>query len=445
IHSRARRYHVTTFGSQMNAHDTERIKGLLEELGLGESPTADDADVVVFNTCTIREKPDTKLAAYLGDAAARKREDPDRVIAVGGCYAEAQRERIFERYPFVDVAFGPGSIAHLAEWLGAGGAGVARGRFGLDERDFAAELPMHRERSYQAWVQVSMGCNSICSYCIVPAVRGREQSRRPGEIVAEITQLARQGVREVTLLGQNVNSWGRDLQLEPRMEFGGLLRTVADVDGIVRVRFTSPHPKDFREPVIQAMAECAAVCEHTHLPLQSGSTRILKAMRRTYSRERYLELVQRMRTAIPDLALTTDLIVGFPGETDADFEETLDAVAEVGFDGAYTFIFSPRQGTEAATMAGQVPDHVKHERVERLIELVQRSAHERNRERIGGVEEVLVEGPSRTDPALLRGRTRRNTTVNFAGTAAPGELVPVEIQHATSTTLRGVERAPVAA
>ncbi|HEV8104038.1 MAG TPA: radical SAM protein, partial [Gaiellaceae bacterium] len=217
-----RRYHVTTFGCQMNAHDSERIKGMLEELGLGEAPTATEADVVVFNTCTIREKPDTKLAAYLGEAAARKREHPDRVIAVGGCYAEAQRDRIFELYPAVDVAFGPGSIAHLGEWLGAGGLGVPRGRFGLDDRSFAAELPAHDERSYQAWVQVSMGCNSKCSYCIVPSVRGREQSRRPGEILAEVQRLADAGVREVTLLGQNVNSWGRDLAPDLRTEFGEL-------------------------------------------------------------------------------------------------------------------------------------------------------------------------------------------------------------------------------
>src|SRR3982751_372848 len=321
----------------MNAHDSERIKGMLEELGLGEAASPADADVVVFNTCTIREKPDQKRAASLGEAAARKREDPDRVIAVGGCYAEAQRDRIFERYPFVDVAFGPGSIAHLGEWLGAGGVGVARGRFGLDDRDFASELPMHRERSFQAWIQVSMGCNSKCSYCIVPSVRGREQSRRPGEIVAEVQRLAEQGVKEITLLGQNVNSWGRDLVPDIRTEFGELLRACDAVAGIERIRFTSPHPKDFRDPVIAAMAECDSVCEHVHLPLQSGSTRILKAMRRTYSRERYLALVERLRSAIPDLALGTDLIVGFPGETEADFAETIEVVPEVGFDGAFTF------------------------------------------------------------------------------------------------------------
>src|SRR5262249_24209797 len=378
-----RRYHVTTFGCQMNAHDSERIKGMLEEIGLGEAPTADEADVVVFNTCTIREKPDQKLAAYLGEAAARKREDPDRVIAVGGCYAEAQRERIFELYPAVDVAFGPGSIAHLGDWLGARGVGVARGRFGLADRSFAADLPLHGERAYQAWVQVSMGCNSKCSYCIVPSVRGREQSRRPGEILAEVQRLADSGIREVTLLGQNVNSWGRDLLPSIRTEFGELLRACDSVDGIDRIRFTSPHPKDFREPVIAAMAECGAVCEHVHLPLQSGSSRVLKAMRRTYSRERYLALAERMRRAIPDLAFGTDIIVGFPGETELDFEQTLEVVEEMRYDSAFTFVYSPRAGTEAAAMTDQVPHEVKIERMERLVEATQRIARKQNIARIG--------------------------------------------------------------
>jgi tRNA-2-methylthio-N6-dimethylallyladenosine synthase len=440
-----RRYHVTTFGCQMNAHDSERIKGMLEELGLGEAPGQEEADVLVFNTCTIREKPDMKFAAHLAQAAALKLRDPDKVIAVGGCYAEAQRERLFQLYPYVDVAFGPGSIPHLGEWLGAGGFGIARGRFGLDDRSFAGELPMHRERRFQAWVQISMGCNSKCAYCIVPAVRGREVSRRPGDVVAEVTRLASEGVREVTLLGQNVNSWGRDLAPEIQTEFGELLRACDAVDGIGRIRFTSPHPKDFRKPVIEAMADCGAVCEHAHLPLQSGSTRILKAMRRTYSRDRYLRLVEELRAAIPDLALTTDLIVGFPGETEDDFRETIEAVEEVGFDSAFTFVYSPRAGTEAAAMVEQIPEEVKRARIERLIDVVQRVAALRNAERIGRVEEVLVEGPSRTDPSVLRGRTRRNTTVNFAGTAAPGNLVDVRIEAASSTTLRGTQAVPVAA
>jgi tRNA-2-methylthio-N6-dimethylallyladenosine synthase len=433
-------YHVTTFGCQMNAHDSERIKGMLEERGLGEAPEQAEADVLVFNTCTIREKPDMRFAAHIAQAAALKRARPSLVIAVGGCYAEAQRERLFSLYPHVDVAFGPGTIAHLGEWLGAGGTGVSRGSFGTgDERAFAASLPMHRERRFQAWVQISMGCNSSCAYCIVPAVRGREVSRRPGDVLAEITRLAEEGVREVTLLGQNVNSWGRDLLPDIDHDFGDLLRTVDAVEGIDRIRFTSPHPKDFRAPVIEAMAECAAVCEHAHLPLQSGSTRILKSMRRTYSRDRYMRLVDDLRAAIPDLALTTDLIVGFPGETEDDFRETLEVVEEVGFDGAFTFVYSPRAGTEAAAMPDQVPDDVKRSRIERLVEGVQIVAAKRNAERVGRVEGVLVEGPSRTEPTLLRGRTRRNTTVNFSGDAQAGDLVDVLIERATSTTLGGAQ------
>src|SRR4051794_30678456 len=441
-----RRYHVTTFGCQMNAHDSERIKGMLEELGLGESDTPDEADVVVFNTCTIREKPDQRLAAHLAQAKALKQRDPDRVVAVGGCYAEAQRERIFELYPQVDVAFGPGTIAHLGEWLGAGGVGVARGRFGIaDERNFAAELPKHNERRFQAWVQVSMGCNSTCSYCIVPAVRGRELSRRPGEILGEIESLARAGVREVTLLGQNVNSYGRDLPPGTRVGFAELLRAVDAVDGIDRIPSTRPHPKDSRPDVIEAMAECAAVCEQAHLPLQSGSSRILKAMRRTYTAERYVRLVGDLRAAIPDLALGTDIIVGFPGETEDDFRATLELVAEVGFDSAFTFVYSPRSGTDAAEMLDQVPHEVKIERLERLVEVTQDLARQRNLARVGRVEEVLVEGPSRTDPHVLRGRTRRNTTVNFAGDAVPGTLVDVLVEGASSTTLSGSEHFAVSA
>ena len=278
---RVKRYFVTTFGCQMNAHDSERIKGMLEDLGLGEATAQADADVIVFNTCTIREKPDQRFAAHLAQARALKAAAPEKVIAVGGRYAEAQRERLFDLYPYVDVAFGPGSIRHLGDWLGVGGLGVERSRFGLENRAFASHLPMRRERPFQAWIQVSMGCNSKCAYCIVPAVRGREQSRRPGDILAEVTALARDGVKELTLLGQNVNSWGRDLAPALRTEFGELLRACDGVEGIERIRFTSPHPKDFREPVIAAMADCDTVCEHVHLPLQSGSSRLLKRMRRT--------------------------------------------------------------------------------------------------------------------------------------------------------------------
>jgi tRNA-2-methylthio-N6-dimethylallyladenosine synthase len=290
-----------------------------------------------------------------------------------------------------------------------------------------------------------MGCNSRCAYCIVPAVRGREQSRPPDDIVAEITLLARDGVREIALLGQNVNSWGRDLAPVIRTEFGDLLRACNAIHGIERVRFTSPHPKDFRDPVIAAIADCEAVCEHVHLPLQSGSTRILKSMRRTYDRARYLRLVEKLRAAIPDLALGTDIIVGFPGESEEDFAQTLEVVEEVRYDSAFTFIFSPRAGTEAAAMAGQVPEELTHERLERLVDVVQRIGAEQNARRVGRVEEVLVEGPSRTNPALRRGRTRRNTMVNFLGAASAGSLVDVLIEGSSSTTLRGREAALAAA
>jgi tRNA-2-methylthio-N6-dimethylallyladenosine synthase len=260
-----------------------------------------------------------------------------------------------------------------------------------------------------------------------------------------VSRLAAAGVREVTLLGQNVNSWGRDLPLGARSEFGALLRACDEVQGVDRIRFTSPHPKDFREPVVAAIAECPSVCEHVHLPAQSGSSRVLKAMRRTYDRPRYLRLVERLRGAVPDLALGTDLIVGFPGETDEDFDDTVSLVEEVRFDSAFTFIFSPRSGTEAASLPDPVPDEVKHARLEALVDVVQRIASERNAERVGRVEQVLVEGPSRTDAALLRGRTRRNTTVNFAGSAVAGDITEVLIEDATSTTLRGREAARVAA
>jgi len=440
------RYNVTTFGCQMNAHDSEHIKGMLEELGLSEAPALDDADVMVFNTCTIREKAESRLAAHLGAAKALKDANPGRLLAVGGCFAEVQRERLFKQFPQVDFAFGPGSIAALGEWLAAERNGGARGSFGTgEERRFAAELPARRERAFQAWVQISMGCNSVCSYCIVPTVRGKQMSRAPKEILAEVERLAKEGVREITLLGQNVNSYGRDLAVDERLDFAELLRACDSTEGIERIRFTSPHPKDFRSDVIAAMAECESICEHAHLPAQSGSSRILKAMRRTYDRERFLALVAEMRAAISDLAISTDLIVGFPGETDEDFEQTLSLVEEAGFDGAFTFVYSPRYETEAASLPDQVPEEVKRERIERLIELVQKTASDRNARRIGGVEQVLVEGPSRTDEALLRGRTRRNTTVNFTGAAWAGELVQVRVEDATSTTLRGTQLAPSAA
>ena len=430
-----RTYSVTTFGCQMNVHDSERIKGLLESSGLGEAIDTDDADVIVFNTCTIREKADDRLVQHLMNARVAKERDPGKLIVVGGCWSESMKDSLFEQYPFVDFAFGPGNIHRLAEYITAGGA-FPRGHFSTFD-NFAGALPLKRDREHQAWLQISTGCNCNCAYCIVPSVRGRERSRLPSELVGEATALAADGVLELTLLGQNVNAYGRDLRPAIDTSFAKLLRELDAVDGISRIRYTSPHPKDMRADVIAAMAECDAVCEQLHLPVQSGSTRVLKAMRRTYSRERYLKLVGDIRAAMPGIALTTDIIVGFPGETEDDFEQTLSLYDEIGYDHAFTFVFSPRRGTEAAKMEGHVPEPVKKERIQRLVDLVQHHAARRNRELEGSVQQVLVEGPSRTDPDVLRGRSRGNKAVNFHGTAAPGELVDVLIDRSTSQTLAG--------
>ena len=432
------RYHLTTFGCQMNEHDSERMRGLLESIGYERCDSREDAELIVFNTCTIRASADDRFFGNLGDARRIKRERPDTIVAVGGCWAQSQKQAVFEQFPFVDIAFGPGEVTKLGEMV-ARERIEAIGAFNFDG-EFAASLPSRRERPHQAWVQISVGCNSVCSYCIVPSVRGRERSRLLPDVIGEVERLAADGVREVTLLGQNVNSYGRDLRGEDKTGFADLLRAAGSIPGIDRLRYTSPHPKDMKRDVIEAMAEVPAVCEHLHLPAQSGSTRILKAMRRTYDRGRYLDLVGRLREAIPDLSLTTDIIVGFPGETEADFAETLSLVDEVGYDGAYTFIYSPRPGTEAfTTMEDDVTSDEKRERMGRLIETVQRNAAERARRFVGATHEVLVEGPSRTDPSNLRGRLRHNITVNFVGTAAAGDLVDVAIEGSTSTTLSGRE------
>ena len=432
-----RLYHVTTFGCQMNEHDSEHMKGMLESLGYREAPSRGEADVILFNTCSIRESADSRFVAHLGEAKRLKREDPSRVVGVGGCWAQSVKEEVFARFPFVDVAFGPGQVHRLAEFLTSDSL-TAQGYFEFE--GFTGHLPAHRARPYQGWLQISVGCNCRCSYCIVPSTRGREVSRPLGDLVAEVEAMAADGVREVTLLGQNVNSYGRDLRDAGRTTFSGLLRALDAVDGIARIRYTSPHPKDMREDVVRAHAELASVCEHIHLPLQSGSSRVLKAMRRTYDRDRYLDRVALIREHVPDAAFTTDIIVGFPGETEEDFEETLEVVDAVGYDGAFTFIFSPRRGTEAAELTeGLVPHPVKVARMERLVEVVQRRAFERAQRFVGRTLEVLVEGPSRHDPDRLRGRTRHNKVVNFSGLAAPGELTEVTIASATSQTLAGEE------
>jgi tRNA-2-methylthio-N6-dimethylallyladenosine synthase len=435
-----KRYHVTTFGCQMNEHDSERMKGMLESLGYAEAADQDSADLILFNTCSIRETADSRFIGRLGQAKRLKTENPERIVGVGGCWAQSVKDEVFQQFPFVDVAFGPGQIHRLAEFLNSDSL-TAQGYFEFE--DFAGHLPMKRERDFQAWVQISQGCSMNCTFCIVPSTRGPHVSRDPAELLSEIERLADEGVREVTLLGQNVNSYGRDLPKESRTSFAELLEAVDAIDGIDRVRYTSPHPTYIREDVMRAHAELPSVCEHIHLPLQAGSSRILKAMRRPYTKERFLDRVAMIREHVPDVALTTDIIVGFPGETEEDFQETLEVVEAVQFDSAFTFIFSPRRGTDAADMDGQLAHPVKVERMERLVEVVQRLAAERAQRFVGRTMEVLVEGPSRTDPSRLRGRTRHNKTVNFEGLAQPGELVEVDIASATSTTLAGEE--PLAA
>jgi tRNA-2-methylthio-N6-dimethylallyladenosine synthase len=427
-------YHVTTFGCQMNEHDSERMKGMLESLGYRESADAEAADLILFNTCSIREKADERFVAHLHNAKAVKRRRPDVVIGVGGCWAQSVKDRVFQRFPFVDVAFGPGQVHRLAEFLTSDSL-TAQGYF--DFEDFAGRLPMKRAREFQGWVQISAGCNMVCSFCIVPSTRGREVSRPLEEIVTEVERLAADGVREVTLLGQNVNSYGTRLRPQPR-RFSELLAAVDAIDGIDRIRYTSPHPAHMGEDVVRAHAELESVCEHIHLPLQSGSSRVLKEMRRTYNRDRYMDRVALIREHVPDCAITTDIIVGFPGESEAEFRETLEVVGEVGFDGAFTFIYSPRRGTEAAEFVDRfIPHAVQVERMERLVEVVQRRARERAQRFVGRTLDVLVEGQSRNDPSKLRGRTTHNKVVNFEGLAQPGEIVPVAITSATSQTLAG--------
>jgi tRNA-2-methylthio-N6-dimethylallyladenosine synthase len=424
----------------MNEHDSERIAGLLAAQGMEATDDLDTADVVVLNTCCIRENADNKLYGHLGHLKALKDRRPDLQIAVGGCLAQKDRDLVVERAGHVDVVFGTHNLAHapalLAEAARTGAPVVEI----LEEHEaYPSALPARREIDHAAWVTIQIGCDNSCAFCIVPAVRGAEVSRRTGDIVREVTELARDGVSEITLLGQNVNSYGRDLgagQWSP--QFADLLRAVDAIDGIERVRYTSPHPKDLRSETAVAMAECSSVCEHLHLPVQSGSDAVLAGMRRGYTATRYLEKLAMARATIPDLAVTTDIIVGFPGETEADFVATLDLVDAADYDAAYTFVFSPRPGTRAAAMVADfVPDAVARERMDRLTALVERHALARHEARVGRIEEVLVEGPSKRDPAVAAGRTRQNKLVHFAASLPAGTTARVEITRGAPHWLAG--------
>jgi tRNA-2-methylthio-N6-dimethylallyladenosine synthase len=450
----ARSYLIRTFGCQMNEHDSERIAGLLEEDGLEVASSGDDADVIVLNTCCIRENADNKLYGNLGQLKRWKDARPDRQIVVAGCLAQKDREVVRERAPYVDVVLGTHNVHRAADLVTKarrdGPITEILEEAVLDDHGrFPSALPARRDTGYSAWVTIQVGCDNSCAFCIVPAVRGPEISRPFEEIVSEVEGLAAGGVSEVTLLGQNVNSYGRDLTLAARRAgspapvrplFADLLRAVGAVPGIRRVRYTSPHPKDLRPDTVTAMAEVDAVCNHLHLPLQAGSDRVLAAMHRGYTAARYLERLAGARAAVDDLAVSTDLIVGFPGETDDDFERTLEVVAAAEYDYAYTFIFSPRPGTAAAAMQDRfVVPAVAAERFERLRVVVERSALARHRARVGRIEEVLVEGPSKRNAAVTTGRTSQNKLVHFA-TVAPvrsGSYALVEITDAAPHHLSG--------
>ncbi|MGE0218930.1 tRNA (N6-isopentenyl adenosine(37)-C2)-methylthiotransferase MiaB [Mycolicibacterium sp.] len=437
----ARTYQVRTYGCQMNVHDSERLSGLLEQAGYRRADEGADADIVVFNTCAVRENADNKLYGNLSHLAPRKQADPDMQIAVGGCLAQKDRDAVLRKAPWVDVVFGTHNIGSLPALLErARHNRTAQVEIAEALQEFPSALPASRESSYAAWVSISVGCNNTCTFCIVPALRGKEVDRRPGDVLAEVAALVEQGVLEITLLGQNVNAYGVSFvdpqQPRDRGAFAKLLRACGDIEGLERVRFTSPHPAEFTDDVIEAMAETANVCPTLHMPLQSGSDRVLRAMRRSYRADRYLGIIDRVRAAIPHAAITTDLIVGFPGETEEDFQATLDVVAAARFAGAFTFQYSKRPGTPAAGLPDQVPKDVVSERYQRLIELQERISLEGNAAQIGRTVELLVAtGEGRKDAATARmsGRARDGRLVHFAPGGHTGSIRPGDIVVTTVT------------
>ena len=436
-----RTYQVRTYGCQMNVHDSERLAGLLEAAGYRRAADGADADVVVFNTCAVRENADNKLYGNLSHLAPRKQAEPDMQIAVGGCLAQKDREHLLRKAPWVDVVFGTHNIGSLPALLDrARHNRAAQVEIAEALREFPSNLPTARESAYAAWVSISVGCNNTCTFCIVPALRGKEVDRRPADILAEVESLVAQGVLEVTLLGQNVNAYGVSFA-DPdtprdRGAFAALLRACGRIDGLERVRFTSPHPAEFTDDVIEAMAETPNVCPALHMPLQSGSDRVLKAMRRSYRAERYLGIIDRVRAAMPHAAITTDIIVGFPGETEEDFAATLDVVRAARFSAAFTFQYSKRPGTPAAELDGQLPKAVVQERYERLLEVQEQISLESNAALVGSTVELLVatgEGRKDASTARMSGRARDGRLVHFTpGDAAvrPGDVVTTTVTGA---------------
>ena len=435
---RPKTYHIVTYGCQMNAHDSEKLAGMLEEMGLTPAPTREEADFVLHNTCCIRDNAERKALGNVTWLKEIKKDRPDMLIGVCGCMVQepGMAEKILRQYPFVDVAFGTGNIHRLPELLYRAADTRRRVVAVPKEQSTIVEgLPIRRESAFQSYVTIMYGCNNFCSYCIVPYVRGRERSRSADDILREVDALQKQGVKEIMLLGQNVNSYGNDVP--GSVTFPQLLRRVSQT-GIPRIRFMTSHPKDLSDDLIAEMAENPALCRHLHLPVQSGSNRVLSAMNRRYTRESYLEKVEKIRASAPDVGLTTDIIVAFPGETDQDFEDTMDLVRTVGFDSAFTFIYSPRVGTRAADMPGRIDPALAAERIKRLIALQEEMTQRRFSEMIGQTESVLVTGQSKRSERQITGKTSRNISVNFEGTAdLIGQIVPVKITAAGKTTLKG--------
>ncbi|MFL1593234.1 tRNA (N6-isopentenyl adenosine(37)-C2)-methylthiotransferase MiaB [Rhodococcus ruber] len=444
VEAGARTYEVRTYGCQMNVHDSERLSGLLEDSGFVKAGPGAAADLVVFNTCAVRENADNKLYGNLSHLRPVKDANPNMQIAVGGCLAQKDREVVVKRAPWVDVVFGTHNIGSLPALLDRARHNRRAEVEILESLEaFPSTLPARRESSYAGWVSISVGCNNTCTFCIVPSLRGKEVDRRPGDILAEVRALVDEGVLEVTLLGQNVNSYGRSFadpeQPRDRGAFAALLRACGDIEGLERVRFTSPHPAEFTDDVIEAMAETPNVCPQLHMPLQSGSDRVLRAMRRSYRKERFLGIIEKVRAAMPHAAITTDIIVGFPGETEDDFQETLDVVEKARFTSAFTFQYSKRPGTPAAEMDGQLPKAVVQERYERLIALQERITLEGNRALVGAQVELLVaagEGRKDAETARISGRARDGRLVHFrpAGNVdravRPGDIVTVVVSDA---------------
>ncbi|HZK24599.1 MAG TPA: tRNA (N6-isopentenyl adenosine(37)-C2)-methylthiotransferase MiaB [Oscillospiraceae bacterium] len=433
------KYTLTVFGCQMNERDAETLRGFLDELGYVETEDTREADLVIMNTCAVREKAEAKVLGRIGRLGQLKAERPELMIAICGCMVQQEEvaQQIKDNFPFVDLIFGTHNLAAFPELLQRAAASKETVLDLWSEAgDVVEGLPVSRQDGVKAWVNINYGCNNFCSYCIVPYVRGRERSRKPEDILQEVTALATRGYSEVTLLGQNVNSYGKDLTAA--IDFADLLARVDKETGMKRIRFMTSHPRDFNEKLARAMAEGQNICEHLHLPVQAGSNRILKMMNRGYTREHYIQLVEMFRLYLPNCAITTDIIVGFPGETEEDFSDTLALLEEVSYDAAFTFLYSPRSGTPAAAMPGQIPNEVKKERFQRLLTLQNKHSLYHNQQLVGKKVEVLVEGPSKTDAAVLTGRTRGSKTVNFTGgKIASGTLVEVKITEAKTWSLLG--------